>query len=216
MQELRSQQKQGRQGLRKQGRLATSQFTFWSERESRLCAFCRASRGVYLKRHISVWDIGLAVVLGMALWVPWSAGGPEEAMTFLDPRGILVGLVFIFSAEVFVVIRHRLSLNCPKCGFDPVTYRRNPEDAARRVREHLAHRAEDPRLLLAEPVRLPKRRKQVTSDEMISRHKARNLNPMTGDKESTNSSPIRTPSAGSNSGAKPEGSEASREPMLNL
>ncbi len=127
---------------------------------------------MYLKRHIGIWDVCLALALGFAMWVPWSAGGPEDSISFFDPRGIAIGLVFIFAAEIFVVFRHRLSLNCPKCGFDPVTYRRHPEEAARRVREHLARRAEDPLLLLAEPVRLPKLRKKVSPDEVLARLKA--------------------------------------------
>jgi hypothetical protein len=113
----------------------------------------------------------LAIALGFAMWVPWSSGGPEDAIRVFDPRGVAIGLVFIFGAEIFVVLRHRLSLNCPKCGFDPVTYRRQPEEAARRVREHLARRAEDPLLLLAEPVRLPKLRKKVSSAEIAARAK---------------------------------------------
>ncbi|HRK08108.1 MAG TPA: hypothetical protein PLZ57_10095 [Pseudobdellovibrionaceae bacterium] len=173
---------------------------FWALREPRLCAFCGSSHRVYLKRHIGIWDVLLAIALGFAMWVPWSAGGPEDAIRFFDPRGVAIGLVFIFGAEIFVVLRHRLSLNCPKCGFDPVTYRRQPEEAARRVREHLARRAEDPLLLLAEPVRLPKLRKKVSSAELSARARLE-------EKSASGENP---------QAPEPNASGSAREPSLNL
>ncbi|MDX9730861.1 MAG: hypothetical protein RBT63_03730 [Bdellovibrionales bacterium] len=108
------------------------------------CAYCGSSRKVYTKAHVSFLDVVLAVFIGVCFMVPLAGG--------FDPRGIAIGAVFVGVAEIFTVLRHRMSMKCGRCGFDPVVYRRSREDAARLVREHLARRANDPATLLAEPV----------------------------------------------------------------
>lgn len=101
---------------------------------------------------MGVWDVLIAVALGLLVLAPFSGG--------LDARGFGLAAIFVGIAEVFTVIRHRMSLRCGRCGFDPIVYRRSQEEAARLVRSHLERRAEDPRTLLAEPV-LPYGRKRA-------------------------------------------------------
>ena len=38
-------------------------------------------------------------------------------------------------SEIFIQLRWRLTVACPRCGFDPVLYVKDPEKAARRVRQ---------------------------------------------------------------------------------
>jgi hypothetical protein len=117
---------------------------FRAGREERLCAFCGAEHRVYMKSHISFLDVILCVLAGLLAVAPFTDG--------LDPRGIAIGAVFIGVSEVFVGLRHRLSLKCGRCGFDPIIYRKSQEQAARLVREHIARRSMNPSSLLAEPV----------------------------------------------------------------
>ncbi len=70
----------------------------------------------------------------------------------IDPRGIGMGAIFLGVTELFIALRHRVSLKCGRCGFDPVIYRRSQEEAARLVREHIARRAANPAHFLSEPV----------------------------------------------------------------
>jgi hypothetical protein len=75
-----------------------------------------------------------------------------------DPRVFTIFIIFLAIGETFVQLRWRMSLTCKHCGFDPVIYKKNPEDAAEKVRGHLLRRREDPRYLLARPLDLPVRR----------------------------------------------------------
>lgn len=113
-------------------------------RERRLCAFCGHEHRVYMKAHVSAFDVGICLGIGALILMPFTEG--------FDPRGLGIGAIFIGVAEVFVGLRHRMSMKCGRCGFDPVIYRRSQEEAARIVREHLARRAANPAHLLSEPV----------------------------------------------------------------
>lgn len=93
---------------------------------------------------MSIFDIVLCAFAGILVMAPITNS--------LDPRGIAIGAVFIGFAELFVSLRHRVSLKCGRCGFDPIIYRRSQEQAAKLVREHLARRAANPAHLLSEPV----------------------------------------------------------------
>jgi hypothetical protein len=123
-------------------------------RENRFCAFCGQQRRVYVKAHVSAWDVFLAIGLGLLALSPFAGG--------LDARGFGLAAVFVGIAELFTVMRHRMSLKCGRCGFDPIIYRRSQEDAAKLVRAHLQRRSEDPRTLLTEPVLPYKRRRNGT------------------------------------------------------
>ena len=57
-------------------------------------------------------------------------------------------------AEIFILVRWRLSIPCPHCGFDPVVYKKKPEVAAAQVKAFLDQRREDP-LAVFSPLQLP-------------------------------------------------------------
>lgn len=113
-------------------------------RQTRYCAFCGVEHRVYLKAHVGVLDVVIYTFAGLLVLAPFA--------DTIDPRGIALGAIFIGIAEIFVGLRHRMSLRCGRCGFDPVIYRKSQEQAANIVREHIARRALNPANLLADPV----------------------------------------------------------------
>ncbi len=117
---------------------------FKTGRQSRLCAFCGNEHRVYMKAHVSVFDVVLCTFAGILVLSP--------LVDAIDPRGIAIGAIFIGIAEIFVGLRHRISLKCARCGFDPIIYRKSQEQAANLVREHIAKRALNPANLLSDPV----------------------------------------------------------------
>jgi len=100
--------------------------------ENRFCAFCRHPRKVYLKMHLSLTNYLLcflsSIVFSYAAW--------HE----LDPRFLLIFLFFIAIAELFVIVRWRMSVKCKICGFDPVMYKNSPKQASKVVQEFIEHR----------------------------------------------------------------------------
>lgn len=114
--------------------------------DSRYCAFCKSPRVVYTKRHVSLLDVFLAILCGFLLsLIFWQK---------LDPRLVVFIALGLGAAEIFVVIRWRLSIACPHCGFDPVLYRKKAELAVQRVKEHYARRLEDPAVIFSPPPKL--------------------------------------------------------------
>lgn len=113
--------------------------------ETRYCAFCGHQRRIYQKTHVGVVDVLGA--LGMALLIFALLGDR------FDPRSFGLAAIFIGIAEIFTLVRHRISLRCGRCGFDPIVYRRSQDDAAKMVKAYIERRKEDPALLLAGPVR---------------------------------------------------------------
>ena len=90
-------------------------------------------------------DVVLSVFLGFMVFAPIAGG--------IDARGLGIAAVFVGISEIFTVLRHRMSLRCGRCGFDPIVYRRSHDEAAKLVKAHLARRANDPLTLLASPIR---------------------------------------------------------------
>jgi len=72
-----------------------------------------------------------------------------------DPRAVVYFIVALALGELFVIFRWRLSIACPRCGFDPVLYKKAPERAAARVKRFLDLRREDPLFALAPGPKLP-------------------------------------------------------------
>ncbi len=108
--------------------------------ENRVCAFCRLTHRVYLKKEVSVFDGGLLLfVTGLLAYAIW--GGP-------DLRSLLIFMSLAFCFQVFLRVRYRESLKCPHCGFDPILYKRNSEKAAERVSDFLEKRKDNPQYLL--------------------------------------------------------------------
>jgi len=86
-----------------------------------------------------------------------------------DPRVFVFFGFALFLSEVFVGLRWRTSVSCVRCGFDPVVYKRSPEEAARRVRRYLEERADDPVAVLKGPP--PGVREQVRAKKHAARAK---------------------------------------------
>jgi hypothetical protein len=116
------------------------------------CAYCRTERLVYRKRHISFVDAILALVASLTLsFSVWQT---------IDPRAVIFFAFGLGFAEVFVLIRWRMTIVCPKCGFDPVLYKKNPKMASDRVGRFTDWRKQDPLWL---PSPRPTRSAEVNS-----------------------------------------------------
>ena len=119
---------------------------FFSTSRRCFCAFCRTPRTVYRKKHVSFFDVVLA-------------GGASALLSFIiwqefDPRALMFFTFGLGVAEIFVVVRFRVSIPCSHCGFDPVLYKKYPERAAARVKEIIDLRREDPMAAFS-PLNLP-------------------------------------------------------------
>lgn len=127
------------------------------------CAFCRSARLVYRKKHVSLADVFLAALasalLSLLVWQD------------LDPRAVMFFALGVGVAEIFVLLRWRLSIACPHCGFDPVLYKKNKPLASERVKQHMDRRREDPLFVLAPPPQLPVVVKRSQSNSAIAREK---------------------------------------------
>ncbi|MBK7961648.1 MAG: hypothetical protein IPK04_10920 [Bdellovibrionales bacterium] len=111
------------------------------------CAFCRSSRRIYTSR-----GVGAVHLVGGLIWsVIFTMGYFRE----MDFRGVFVFLVTLGVSEIFLRLRWRMQIVCPHCGFDPVLYLKNPEQAAAHVRVFLERRQASPDFLLAPRLNLP-------------------------------------------------------------
>ncbi|MEK7357579.1 MAG: hypothetical protein AAB250_14090 [Bdellovibrionota bacterium] len=125
-----------------------------------LCAFCRSERTVYRKRHVSFFDVALTLLAsGLLSLIVWQD---------LDPRLVMFFALGLGLAELFVVFRWRLTIACPKCGFDPVLYKTKPSLAAARVKEYYARKMLDPLSAFSPPPRLPSRSNSARANEVRS------------------------------------------------
>lgn len=111
------------------------------------CAFCKSERNIYRKRHVSLADSFLALLTALLVsFIIWQE---------IDPRTVVFFVVALAMAEMFIVFRWRMTIACPKCGFDPVLYKKRPELAAARVKAYYKERAESPLSIFSPPPRLP-------------------------------------------------------------
>ncbi len=102
---------------------------FFSATRQCLCAFCRSPRKVIKKRRLTWMNVLYSALLALLLMFIFWQG--------LDGRVFLFFLIHLVLAEAFIQIRWRLSLPCPRCGFDPVLYVQSPDRAAKRVSQFL-------------------------------------------------------------------------------
>lgn len=112
------------------------------------CGFCKNPRRIYSKKRIGMANVFqsaiLSLVLSMAFW--------QEP----DPRMVVIFVFALSLMEVVIIVRRRLSLPCPHCGFDPAIYSSNPEKAAQKVTAFLARKKVDPTLMVTtNAVKLP-------------------------------------------------------------
>lgn len=119
----------------------------FKNRQNCYCAFCKTPRRIYRKKNISFLNVVASamasIVVMFAIWQEY------------DPRVLVVWVVCLGISEIFVKIRWRLSVVCRSCGFDPVMYLKDPDSAAKKVKEQLDLRKQDPKYLLAKPLNLP-------------------------------------------------------------
>ncbi|MCB0390978.1 MAG: hypothetical protein KDD58_06800 [Bdellovibrionales bacterium] len=134
--------------------------------EKVFCAFCKLPRHFYNKKHIDWTNVALSsfcsVVLMFAIWQGF------------DARIMILFVMCLMVAESFVQIRWRLSVVCPHCNFDPVTYIKDPHLACEKVKKKLESRVESGDYLLSNnnPFKnLPKRKlPSPTSPPSLSKH----------------------------------------------
>lgn len=128
-------------------------------RDQRFCAYCRSPRKVYVKKHVDLTNVVAAGLLSAAVtMVIWGD---------VDPRGLMLFCLITGIGELLVYLRWRVAVVCKMCGFDPVVYKRSPEQAARLVRKFFEEHAEDPRFQLSKSPLLELHRKQRARERKI-------------------------------------------------
>lgn len=120
-------------------------------RDQRYCAFCKSPRRVYLKKHISLTNVAGAILL--SLGISYAIYGRP------DPSLLGIFCFFTVVGEIFVYSRWRASLVCRLCGFDPVVYKRSPEEASKQVRAFFEEQIEKPGFILSKSPLLELRRR---------------------------------------------------------
>lgn len=120
-----------------------------SHRKSCYCAFCKIERKVYANKHLRLIDVLALVGFGIVLTF--------TVFKSLDPRGLAIVGTLLIVGELFSQTKWRTAMICRNCGFDPVVYVRNPEQAGLKIKAFLEKRSESPEHLLMPPVVLPKK-----------------------------------------------------------
>jgi hypothetical protein len=145
-------------------------------RDVRFCAFCKAKRRVYNKKHVNLTNVVGAAALTLAVTYAYF-GEP-------DPRGFMVFCIFITGAEVFVYLRWRMAIVCSMCGFDPILYKRSPQKASLRVGEFFKEQVDNPEFWLSRSplLKLQKRirlqeKKALETQIIMNRAKSSSLAP---------------------------------------
>jgi hypothetical protein len=113
----------------------------------------------------------------------------------LDPRAVVFFALAMGFAELFIVMRWRMSISCPKCGFDPVLYKKNPEAAAARVKRFMEWRREDPLWVLAPPPKLRPIVKKAEQKTAAATRARANSQPAPQTKPQARSKPAPSPRA---------------------
>lgn len=109
-------------------------------KENVFCAFCQLPQSVYRRKHIHPGDVfGLAIAGAIATYLIWQD---------FHWAGVFLFAAFVLVAELIYQTRWRVSVRCKNCGFDPLVYKRDPEQAAQQVRGFLEERKKDPLYLL--------------------------------------------------------------------
>jgi hypothetical protein len=148
-------------------------------RSERFCAYCKAKRRIYNKKHVTLTNVAGAVIFALFSTYAY-AGGP-------DPVGIMIFCIFILLAEIFVYMRWRMSIVCSLCGFDPILYKRSPAKASARVAEFFKEQVENPKFWLSKSPLL-KHQKMIRLHEK----KALEMQIMANKKKSSSLAPTKT------------------------
>lgn len=104
-------------------------------KEKRFCAFCKNPITIYQKKHIGFHEFFYCLVLGILLsYSLWQS---------IDPKLLIFFVLFLFSCEVFILLRWRMFVKCNHCGFDPILYQKHPEKMAPVVKRRMEERMSD-------------------------------------------------------------------------
>ncbi|MBC7464958.1 MAG: hypothetical protein H7256_03110 [Bdellovibrio sp.] len=80
-----------------------------------------------------------------------------------DPRGLAIVGLFLLVGEIFTQVKWRASMTCQNCGFDPVLYVKDQEQAGLKIKAFLERRADSPAHLLRPAIKLPTQRAPAKS-----------------------------------------------------
>jgi hypothetical protein len=104
-----------------------------------LCAVCGTEREIPKQKKnwpgLMVKSAAWALLCGV---VGYLAGGMIPAAVV----ALLSGVLCFLSLEVYDSVKFKRELVCPVCQFDPLLYRRSPEQAKQRCLENLKEREE--------------------------------------------------------------------------
>lgn len=128
-------------------------------REHRYCAFCRSPRRVYVKKHVDLTNVVLAGVF--SAFVTLAYWGE------VDPRGLMMFCLITGISELMIYFRWRLGVVCKMCGFDPIVYKRSPDQAALRVRQFFEEQVGNPRFQLSKSPLLELHRRQRARERKL-------------------------------------------------
>ncbi len=107
-----------------------------SKKNKCYCAFCRNPRTISHKKHLGFRDFLLTVVMSGCLSLIFWQG--------LDPKALVLVLLFSIGLEIVIQFYWRLQLQCPYCGFDPFLYKKNPKRAAEKVIAYWDQQKQEP------------------------------------------------------------------------
>jgi hypothetical protein len=108
----------------------------FSRRLQTFCAFCKNRHLIYRRKHIGV-AFGL-LIGAMVTVVTFTLYGD------FHPLALVLLLACLTAADLATQLRWRLSLRCPHCGFDPVTYLKDAQRAAEQVKSFVAEKRSEP------------------------------------------------------------------------
>jgi hypothetical protein len=104
------------------------------------CVFCKLPHRIYKQRDVGYFDIVvLLAIAGIFTTLVWQQP---------DLRSLILFTSMAVSMEIFIRMRWRNSVKCPHCGFDPLVYKADPDQAALKVKAFLERRKNDPKYLL--------------------------------------------------------------------
>lgn len=119
------------------------------KKQIRYCAFCRNPHRIYLKKGSGPLHWFLSLILSLAfMYAIWES---------LNLQALPVFILSLFFGELVAHFRWRLALICRQCGFDPLIYKKDPSQAAKKVKAFLTRRKLDPAFILAPPLKIPRR-----------------------------------------------------------
>jgi hypothetical protein len=120
----------------------------FSHRRSCYCAFCKTPRKVYKSKNLSIFEVLALIFLSVLI--------THVVFRSFDPRGLGIIAVFLLVGEIFTQLKWRTTIACQNCGFDPVLYIRDQEQAGLKIKAFLATRGDSAAHLLRPPVKLPR------------------------------------------------------------